>query len=94
MARRGVGLPAVGAYEPRRVGDMDSLPGVPQRAQPRTSRMDLEGLIQDKPFVAQTANGSSRATGTGWNKSETYGGWGEVEPGPTRPAGRSNRTGE
>ena len=54
-------------------------------------------------FQAQTPNGTARWRGTGWNKSGR-GGWAandccwgdgaEVEPDATRPAGRSNRTGE
>jgi hypothetical protein len=93
MARRGAGI-EVASYEPRRVGDTDALPGVPRRGQPRNDRMDFEGAIQDKYFCAQTANGTAHATGTGHNKAETYSWGGEVEPGPTRPAGRSNRTAE
>lgn len=46
-------------------------------------------------FQAQTVNGTARATGTGWN-GDRWGDCGEPElpPGPTRPAGRSNRTSE
>ena len=60
-------------------------------------KMDFEKMIgageNAKGFTAQTPNGTAHATGTGWNK-----GWDwssdQLEPDPTRPAGRSNRTGE
>ena len=69
--------------------------------------MDFENLIGDgenaKGFTAQTPNGTAHWKGTGWNKNGR-GGWAandccwgdgaEVEPDATRPAGRSNRTGE
>ena len=61
--------------------------------------MDFEKLIErgenPKGFTAQTANGTAHWRGTGWNK-----GWDwdldreQLEPGPTRPEGRTNRTGE
>jgi hypothetical protein len=63
-------------------------------------KMNLENLIKDGQksgipggFVAQTANGTATWRGSGHNKQWDY----EqpmVEPDPTRPAGRSNRTGE
>lgn len=59
--------------------------------------IDFEKMIgageNAKGFTAQTPNGTAHATGTGWNKDEPYS-WPEVEPDRTRPAGRSNRTGE
>ena len=45
-------------------------------------------------FQAQTANGTARATGTGWNKDWDMWSEPQVRPDPTRPAGQSNRTGE
>lgn len=61
------------------------------------------GMMSDDParygppadgFVAQTVNGTARATGTGWNQEN----WDFTEPqrmpGPTNPKGRNNRTGE
>ena len=59
-------------------------------------------------FTSQTPNGTAHWKGTGWNKNEpnywTSGdvsgeaNWDspdhQVRPGPTRPDGRSNRTGE
>ena len=53
----------------------------------------LEGLIEKTPFVAQTANGTARPMGTGWNRDTPWT-MPELEPDATRPAGRSNRTGE
>lgn len=44
-------------------------------------------------FQAQTVVGTARATGTGWNISPQWDSP-ELPPDPTRPAGRSNRTGE
>jgi hypothetical protein len=46
-----------------------------------------------KGFTAQTANGTAKATGTGWNKGYD---WerSEVEPGGAWQPGWSNRTGE
>jgi hypothetical protein len=57
--------------------------------------MNFERMI-DKggdEFTAQTANGTAKWRGTGWNKEYE---WSrpQVEPDATRPAGRSNRTGE
>jgi hypothetical protein len=59
--------------------------------------MNFEKIIQDGEnplgFTAQTANGTAHWQGTGWNKEYD---WKrpELEPDATRPAGRSNRTGE
>jgi hypothetical protein len=44
-------------------------------------------------FLAQTVNGTASWRGMGWNRDEPWTSP-QVEPGPTRPAGRSNRTGE
>lgn len=69
--------------------------------------MDFEKLIgqgeNPKGFTAETCNGTSKWKGTGWNKNGR-GGWAaqdccwgdgaQLEPDATRPAGRSNRTGE
>jgi hypothetical protein len=60
-------------------------------------KMNFDRIIQkgenDQGFTSQTANGTSHATGTGWNCQ-----WDwqreQVNPDPVRPAGRSNRTGE
>lgn len=63
----------------------------------RDRTMNLEGLIakgeNPKGFESQTANGTSHWKGTGWN--DTWD-WNrpQVAPDATRPAGRSNRTGE
>ena len=64
---------------------------------PNQTKIDFEKLIgfgeNPKGFTSQTANGTAHWQGTGWN-----GCWDwqmpELPPGPTRPAGRSNRTGE
>lgn len=62
-------------------------------------KLHFEDIIQkgenSKGFTAQTANGTAHWQGTGWNK-EYLGSYNmpEVEPDQTRPAGRSNRTGE
>jgi hypothetical protein len=46
-----------------------------------------------KGFTSYTPNGTSKEYGTGWNK-----GWDyerpQLPPDKTRPAGRTNRTGE
>ena len=65
---------------------------------PERPRLKFETIIDmgENPagFTAQTCNGTAHATGTGWNKQR--GNWKEpqLEPDATRPAGRSNRTGE
>ena len=69
-------------------------------------KLDFEKMIGEgenaKGFTAQTANGTARWHGTGWNKNGR-GGWSaggycgdgqQLEPDATRPTGRSNRTGE
>jgi hypothetical protein len=67
-------------------------------------KIDFEKMIENGgggEFTAQTANGTAHWRGTGWNEGGR-GGWAaqnpwcgpEVEPDATRPAGRSNRTGE
>ena len=80
-----------------------------QSDQPKL-RIDFEGLIAKGEmrgsggFQAQTANGTARWRGAGWNK-DGRGGWDgnsnfwgydspELTPDATRRAGRSNRTGE
>jgi len=65
----------------------------------RLRKLNFEEIIQKgenpKGFTAQTPNGTAHWQGTGWNKN-----WmadfdmSQVEPDATRPAGRSNRTGE
>ena len=66
---------------------------------PETTKMDFEKLIEkgENPlgFTSQTANGTAHCYGTGWNQD--FGAnmsMPQLPPGPTRPAGRSNRTGE
>ena len=44
-------------------------------------------------FTAQTCNGTAKDVGTGWNKVDDWK-QEQVQPDATRPAGRSNRTGE
>ena len=71
-------------------------------------KLDFEEMIGqgelDGPdgFQAQTVNGTAHWRGTGWN-SPGRAGWAagsftnsspELEPGPTHPSGRSNRTAE
>ena len=46
-----------------------------------------------KGFTAQTPNGTAHWKGTGWNRDWQFS-MDQLEPGPTRPRGRSNRTGE
>lgn len=59
--------------------------------------IDFEAIIAkgEHPagFTAQGPNGTTKWKGTGWNDQYN---WtrDEVEPDKTRPAGRSNRTGE
>ena len=65
----------------------------------RLRKLDFEKIIQkgENPvgFTSQTANGTAHWQGTGWNKNyfSDYD-MPQVEPDATRPAGRSNRTGE
>jgi len=65
----------------------------------RLRKLDFEKIIQKgenpKGFTSQTANGTAHWEGTGWNK-DYFGNYNmpQVEPDATRPAGRSNRTGE
>ena len=56
--------------------------------------MDLEALIDKPDFVAQTANGTAKPMGTGWNKDYRFGPLQEVDPEGPWQSGRSNRTGE
>ena len=62
-----------------------------------TSKLDFEKLVQHgenpRGFTAQTANGTAHWKGTGWNKDYDFR-LEQLEPDATRPAGRSNRTGE
>jgi hypothetical protein len=65
----------------------------------RLRKLNFEEIIQKgenpKGFTAQTPNGTAHWQGTGWNKNWMAGfDMPQVEPDPTRPAGRSNRTGE
>lgn len=67
----------------------------------RRRGMDFEALYAKGElagtdgFQAHTPNGTSFWKGTGWNRQWDQG-WEspQVEPDKTRPAGRSNRTGE
>jgi hypothetical protein len=63
-------------------------------------KMDFENLIAkgENPrgasgFLSQTVNGTAHWRGTGWNEEYDWQRE-QVAPGPTRPAGRSNRTAE
>jgi hypothetical protein len=67
----------------------------------KSDKMKLENLYArgegrgPDGFCAETVNGTAHWKGTGWNQVPEY--WNtspQVEPQPTRPAGRSNRTGE
>lgn len=62
------------------------------------SLKNLESLYErgENPqgFTAQTANGTAHWNGTGWNLTGREFTMPQLPPGPTRPAGRSNRTGE
>jgi hypothetical protein len=59
--------------------------------------IDWEGIIakgeNPKGFTAQTPNGTAHWQGTGWNDNFDWQRE-QVAPDKTRPAGRSNRTGE
>lgn len=59
--------------------------------------LDFEALIQkgENPlgFTSQNSNGTAHWQGTGWNKGYNWE-LPQLEPEATRPAGRSNRTGE
>ena len=65
----------------------------------RLRKLNFEEIIQKgenpKGFTAQTPNGTAPWEGTGWNK-DFFADYDrpQVEPDATRPAGRSNRTGE
>ncbi len=60
-------------------------------------KMDFEKIIQrgENPngFTSQTANGTAHWKGIGWNKDYDWS-MPQIEPDPTRPDGRNNRTGE
>jgi len=62
-------------------------------------KLHFESIIQDGEnllgFTAQTPNGTAHWEGTGWNKSmfDDFN-MPQLQPDATRPAGRSNRTGE
>lgn len=90
MARNST--PAVSSYEPR--NDDRATDRAPRS---KADKMNWEGLIQDEPngkqFTAQTANGTAHWQGTGHNYDYE---WSRPSApvGPTRPRGRSNRTGE
>ena len=64
---------------------------------PNQPKINFEKMIGDGEnplgMTAQTANGTAHWRGSGWNKT---GPWNmdQLEPDATRPAGRSNRTGE
>ena len=65
----------------------------------RLRKLDFEKIIQkgENPlgFTSQTPNGTAHWQGTGWNK-DFFADYDrpQLEPDATRPAGRSNRTGE
>jgi hypothetical protein len=58
----------------------------------RQRNLDFESIIPTE-FTSQVPAGTSKAFGTGWNKSEPWC-YPELPPDPTRPSGRSNRSGE
>lgn len=64
---------------------------------PEMPKLDFEKLIgrgeNPRGFTSQTANGTAHWRGTGFNKDYDFERM-QVEPDATRPAGRSNRTGE
>lgn len=58
------------------------------------SLRDLESLIQKTPFVAQTANGSAKPTGLGFNQQQDAPRNPKAKEGGPWQTPRSNRTGE
>jgi hypothetical protein len=65
----------------------------------KQEKLHFEDLIQkgENPlgFTSQTPNGTAHWEGTGWNKNFMADfDMPQVSPDATRPAGRSNRTGE
>ena len=62
-------------------------------------KLHFEDIVQKgenpKGFTAQTPNGTAHWEGTGWNK-DYFNSFemAQTSPDETRPAGRSNRTGE
>jgi len=68
--------------------------------QPRryNDKMEWESLIENgenpQGFTAQTANGTAKWHGTGWNQRAYDYTMEQMEPSPVAPGGRSNRTGE
>jgi hypothetical protein len=60
-------------------------------------KIDFVGLIakgeSSRGFIAQTANGTSRDQGTGWNRDEPWSS-SQLEPRGPWKSGPSNRTGE
>jgi hypothetical protein len=59
----------------------------------RSRQWDLDGLIDGDNVTTQTSNGTSHATGTGWNYQYPYD-MPQLPENETHPGGRSNRTGE
>lgn len=55
-------------------------------------RLQFDDIIQDG-VTAQTCNGTSHDTGTGWNKTFNWP-TGQLPIMPLYPGGKSNRTGE
>jgi hypothetical protein len=92
-----IGVPAALDFRARDKVEVQATGPDLVRGLPRHDKMNFEGMIKkgENPdgFTAQTNNGTARAMGTGWNKREPWSSP-EVEPDPTRPAGRNNRTGE
>lgn len=90
------GMPSVSVGSPNVNEIMATGPNLMVARKPQ-DKMRFEDMIgageNPRGFEAQTPNGTAHAMGTGWNRRgpDTAS---ELEPDPTRPLGRNNRTGE
>ena len=70
---------------------------LPQPRKYKSDKMKFEDMIgfgeNPQGFTSQTANGTAHWKGAGWNRVWDYE-QEQLPPDATRPAGRSNRTGE
>lgn len=98
MARRSQ-VPFIGIAVPMEDGRRNSMKHVGDGvlnlglvSNQKQRRLQFDDIIPTG-VVAQTANGTSRDTGTGNNCDQPWS-MSEIEPRPAWPSGRSNRTGE
>ena len=61
---------------------------------PSMPNINFETVYETRAFQSQTANGTGRAMGTGWNRLDQKYGSPEAEAGGAWKGGPSNRTAE